>query len=175
MKLNKLLDIIDKVNERVGTVIAFGLIVMMFIMLYEVVLRYIFDSPTIWAWDVNGLLFSAVLVLGGGYVLLHKGHVRLDILFERLSPRGRLIADIATFPVFLIFLSVVVWQGGRMAYSSLVMGQHTLGFFNAPIYPTKIAFCVAAALLLLQGIAIFTRNVIALKGKTNGRYDASNT
>ena len=89
MKLNKLLDIIDKVNERVGTVVAFGLIVMMFIMLYEVVARYVFDSPTIWAWDVNGLLFSAVLVLGGGYVLLHRGHVRLDILFERLSPRGR--------------------------------------------------------------------------------------
>jgi len=165
VKLNKFPDIIDKVNERVGTVISFGLIVMMFIMLFEVVRRYIFDSPTICAWDVNGLLFSAVLVLGGGYVLLHKMHVRLDILYERLSRRGQLIADIATFPIFLIFLSVVVWQGWRMASSSLVMRQHTLGFFQAPVYPTKIAFFVAAVLLLLQGIAIFTRNIIALKEK----------
>ena len=174
--MNKLLGIVDKVNNCVGEVISFGFIVMLFIMLFEVVRRYIFNSPTIWAWDVNGLLFSTVLVLGGGYVLLHKGHVRLDILFERYSPKRRLIADIATFPVFFIFLSVMVWQGWRMASSSLDMREHTLGFFAAPIYPTKIAFVVATVLLLLQGVAILTRNVIALKkGKTSGRYDASNT
>ena len=166
MILSKLLGIIDKVNEWVGRIVSFGLIVMMGIMVFEVVRRYVFDNPTTWAWQVNGLLFSAVLVLGGGYVLLHNGHVRLDIIRERMSERGKLIADIATFPVFLMFLSVVVWQGWRMAYSSLVMRQHMMGFFQAPIYPTKIAFFIAAVLLLLQGIAIFTRNIISLRGKS---------
>lgn len=160
-----MLGIIDKANDWVGKIMSFGLIAMMCIMVFELVWRDAFDSPTVWAWQVNGLLFSGVLVLGGGYVLLHKGHVRLDILYERLSYRGKLIADIVTFPIFLIFLSVVVWQGGRMAYSSLSMQERLLGFFPAPVYPTKIAFFVAAALLLLQGIAIFTRNIIAIREK----------
>lgn len=176
MILNKLLGIIDKVNEWVGKVMSFGLIVMMLIMVFEVVRRYVFDAPTVWAWQVNGLLFSGVLVLGGGYVLLHRGHVRLDILHERLSPRGKLIADIATFPIFLMFLSVVVWQGWRMAASSLAIRQHLLGFFQAPVYPTKIAFFVAAALLLLQGIAIFTRNIISVREKNKeGLHSVSDT
>lgn len=176
MILNKLLGIIDKVNEWVGRIMSFGLIVMMLIMVFEVVRRYIFDNPTIWAWDVNGLLFSAVLVLGGGYVLLYRGHVRLDIIRERMSERGKLIADVATFPVFLMFLSVVVWQGWRMASSSLAMRQHTLGFFQAPIYPTKIAFFVAGVLLLLQGIAIFTRNIISLReSNKRGLQNVSDT
>lgn len=160
-----MLGIIDKANDWVGKIMSFGLIVMMCIMVFELVRRDAFDSPTVWAWQVNGLLFSGVLVLGGGYVLLHRGHVRLDIVYERLSYRGKLIADTVTFPIFLIFLSIVVWQGWEMAFSSLSKQERLLGFFPAPVYPTKIAFFVAAALLLLQGIAIFIRNIIAIMEK----------
>jgi len=116
--LQRMLDIVDKVNDWVGKVMSFGLIVLMGIMVFEVVRRYVFHSPTMWAWSINGLLFSAIMVLGGGYVLLKEGHVRLEVFYERLGPRGRLIADIATFPISLVFLSILVWQGWRMASSS---------------------------------------------------------
>lgn len=161
--MTKLAGIIDKVNDSIGKFLSFGLIVIMVIMAIEVVCRYVFDSPTTWAWPINGLLFAALLFLGGGYVLLHKGHVRLDILYERFSPRGQLIADIVTFPVFLIFLSIAVWQGWVMASSSVAMREAVAEYFHAPEYPTRVAFLVAAILLLLQGLAIFVRNIISLR------------
>jgi len=173
--LRRILDIIDKANEWVGKVLSFGLVVLMGIMVFEVVRRYVFHNPTMWAWPINGLLFSAIMVLGGGYVLLKGGHVKIEILYERLGPRGRIIADIATFPVSLAFLSILVWQGWRMASSSLSM-QEALKVFPAPVYPIKIAFFIAIVLMLLQTIAIFLRNIESLRKTTKkGLRDASNT
>ena len=175
MILQRMLDIVDKVNDWVGKVMSFGLIVLMGIMVFEVVRRYVFHSPTMWAWSINGLLFSAIMVLGGGYVLLKEGHVRLEVFYERLGPRGRLIADIATFPISLVFLSILVWQGWRMASSSLSI-QEALKVFPAPVYPTKIVFFIAIALILLQAIAIFIRNIASLRKSTKqGLRDVTNT
>jgi TRAP-type mannitol/chloroaromatic compound transport system permease small subunit len=160
--LHKLLGAVDKLNDWAGKVFSYGLLVIGCIMAYDVVARYVFHNPTKWGWTINGLLFSAIVFLGLGYVHLKGGHVRLELLYERFGPRGKLIADIATFPVFLVFLSTVLWWGCIMASSSLAIQEHSKTF-PAPVWPVKIAFVIGVALLLLQGIATFIRNIISLK------------
>lgn len=158
---------IDKVNDKVGTVLAAVVVVMLGIMIYEVVARYVFDSPTTWAWRVNTLLFTGSLVLGGGYVYLHDGHVKIDLLIERLSPAKRRLLHLITVPVFFIFMAIVIWQGWRMASSSVAIREHALGFFKPPLYYNKIAFVVGAVLLLLEGIAILIRTIVGPQPTTD--------
>jgi len=168
----KFAAIIDAVNDWVGKIFSFGIFAMLLVMMTEVVSRYVIGTPTTWAWQVNGLLYSSILTLGGGYVLLHQGHVRLDALYERMSRRGQLISDIGTFPIFLIFGALVVWQASRLALDSLLRQEHTLGFFHAPVYVAKTAFFVAAILLLLQGIANLIKNIIEFRESRKDMTDA---
>jgi TRAP-type mannitol/chloroaromatic compound transport system permease small subunit len=150
----KIARTIDWINHKVGLILAMVIFPILFIMLYEVVSRYIFDSPTSWAWRVNTLLFSGSLILGGGYVHLRRGHVSIDLITERLTPFKAKILYFVTFPAFLIFMIVIIWQGWRMAYSSVAIREQALGFFRPPLYYNKIAFVIAGVLLLLQGIAV---------------------
>ena len=70
-KLNKFLSFVDSTNEWVGRCTRWFIILIVPIIVLEVVLRYIFDSPTLWAHELSGYLFTIAAILGGGYVLLH--------------------------------------------------------------------------------------------------------
>lgn len=138
------------------------------ITLYGVIMRYLVHDPITWGGQVLLLLFIPVALLAGGYVLLVKGHVRLDLLYGRWSPRGQAISDIATFVVFLLFTGALAWASIEMAWESLKIGEVSWYIFKAPIYPKKIAFALAVLLLLLQGVAQFVRNIRLIKGKGGG-------
>jgi TRAP-type mannitol/chloroaromatic compound transport system permease small subunit len=159
MLWDKFCDIVDKINSKLGYVLSFSIVVMLVIMLYEVISRYIFNHPTTWAWRVNSMIFSATLILGGGYVLLLKGHVKLDLIYERVSSAKKRLFDIITFPIFLIFIVLAMWQGWKMAASSIALREHPLGFFQPPLYYNKIIFVIGVVLLFLEGLAIFIRKV----------------
>lgn len=135
------------------------------ITLYGVIMRYLVHDPITWGGQVLLLLFIPVALLAGGYVLLVKGHVRLDLLYSRWSPRGQAISEIATFVVFLLFTVTLAWASIEMAWESVKIREVSWYIFKAPIYPKKIAFALAVLLLLLQGVAQFVRNIRLIKGK----------
>jgi TRAP-type mannitol/chloroaromatic compound transport system permease small subunit len=157
---------IDSLNEWVGKTVPYTLVLMILLMLFEVICRYIFKSPTTWVWQVNTLLYNGMLIICGGYIYLHDEHVRMDFLYERLSRKWQIILELFAFPLLLLFIIVVMWQGWKMAISSLSRGEHLVGIdLQAPVYINKIIFFVAAVLVFLQGLAIFIRNIFALKEK----------
>jgi TRAP-type mannitol/chloroaromatic compound transport system permease small subunit len=156
---DKFCDIVDKTNEKTGQILAWGTVVILLIMVYEIVARYVFNSPTSWAWKINKQLFSATMIMGGGYVLLIKGHVKLDLIYERVGAAKKRLFDILTFPFFLLIFGIVIWQGWRMAYSSVAIGEHDIGLFQPPLYFNKLAFFIGVILIFLQGIASFIRKL----------------
>ena len=98
-------------------------------------------------------------MLGGGYVFLHEGHVRLDALYERFTPRVKAILDLITFIFFFIFCGVLIWKGWLMGWDSLMMLERTQSAFAPPLYPIKLVIPVGAGLLILQGLAKFIRDL----------------
>jgi len=127
------------------------------------VCRYVFDAPTIWAQETSTFLYGAFFMLGGAYVFLIDGHVRVDIFYTRFSRRGKAIVDLITFPIFLfLFLGILVWEGGKMAIWSWSIWEHTQSPWSPPIYPLKTVIPVASLLLLLQGIARYVRDLLFL-------------
>ena len=162
-KIMGLLRAVDNVNSWLGTTIAFIVLPIVGVSMYEVIARYVFNRPTMWGGQILSILFVALVVLGGGYVLLKDGHVRMDVLYSRWSPRRRAITDVATFVVFLLFTTMLAWQTVEMAWASVKIREASWAAFHGPIYPKKVALALATVLLLLQGISRFVRNIRFIK------------
>ena len=144
---------IDVVNEWTGRIVAWLLIPLTIIVTMEVTARYVFNKPTIWAWDVNVQLLGALAVLGGGYTLLHKGHIAVDVVVSGFPPRTRAIIDIATSLLFFFSIGVLLWEAVGVAWESILSQETMTTYFRPPIYPLRVAMAVGVLLLLLQGIS----------------------
>lgn len=157
---------IDAINERTGKALSILVLCLTGILCWEVILRYAFNSPTIWAHEVSCHIFAVYSVLGGGYVLYVNAHVRSDVVYARFSRRGRAILDLVTFPLFFMLLGIIFLEGAKMAQLSIAVREVTVSFLHSPVYPVKIFIPIAAFLMLLQGLAHFIRAIgIAIKGR----------
>jgi len=145
---------IDGLNEVVGRIVAVVAIIFAAIIIFDVVMRYAFSEPTRWAFDVSKQLFGFYFVLLGGYALRHGAHVKVDILTERFGPGTRRVVDLLGYVIFFFpFAWVFLTRSWEFAARSWAQGEVTYGAIQMPVYPLKMAMCVAAGLLLLQGIA----------------------
>jgi TRAP-type mannitol/chloroaromatic compound transport system permease small subunit len=154
-----ILHAIDSFQDRFGRIIAFLTVGMMGVVAVEVVLRYVFDSPTLWAHETAQFLYGAYCILGGAYVLLHKGHVSMDIIYVRLSLRKRAILDLFTSPLVFLYLGMMLWHGSIFAWKSVGVMEVSTTSWAPPIWPIKLILPLAALLFLLQGIVGFVRDL----------------
>jgi len=153
---------IDFVNEKVGSFAAYLTFFMMCIVTYEVVARYVFNKPTIWAMEINQFLLCGLTALTGGYTLLYKGHVNVEILYARFGKRTRAFIDIITSFFFFSFIIVLLWKSGVMAVEAWRLGERSETLFSPPLFPVKVIIPIGAFLILIQGFAQFIRNFITL-------------
>ena len=159
------LDTIDKINRWIGKMVSVFVLLIMSITLLEVVLRYGFNRPTMWVHETSQQIFAIAFLLGSAYTLQEGGHVRVDILYRRLSTKGRAILEIVTSILYFLFNGVLLWKGGEMAYESVMMLEKTQTPWEPYVFHVILAIPIAAALMLLQGIVDFIRN---LKTLANG-------
>ena len=112
------------------------------------------------------MIFGATWVLGGAYVLSRDAHVKMEVVYTRLPLRWRAILDLITAPVFFAFVGILLWQGWKMALMSISVLEHTNTMWGPPAYFSKMVIPLGAALILLQGLAKFIRDLItAITGK----------
>ncbi|HUI99897.1 MAG TPA: TRAP transporter small permease subunit [Usitatibacter sp.] len=124
-------------------------------LVYEVVSRYIFDRPTVWAYDITYMMAGTLFMLGAAYALRNGSHVRADFLLTALSPKWQAIIDLVLYlGVYFPAIGIFFWVSLGFAVQS-VRQQET--YPESPwmpaIYPLKIVMPVTLALLLLQGLA----------------------
>ncbi|WP_116131644.1 TRAP transporter small permease subunit [Tropicimonas sp. IMCC34043] len=156
-----IIRIIDAVNEAVGRVVSVVAIVFAAIIIYDVIMRYVFNAPTRWAFDVTKQMYGFYFVMLGGYALRHQAHVRVDLVTEMLAPNPRRWVEIIGYVIFFFpFAWVFFTRSYDFALRSWSQGETTYGSVQLPVYPLKMAMCVAAGLLLLQGISEFLKLVL---------------
>ena len=129
------------------------------VMLYEVVSRYVFNAPTVWGMELAVLLFGPYFLLGGPYLLHLRGHVALDLMRQRLDARWNRIFDLLNFPIIIAFCLILLVYSVPAAWSSWQYAETSFSAWNPPIWPFKAAVPVSLALMLLQAIAELLRVV----------------
>jgi TRAP-type mannitol/chloroaromatic compound transport system permease small subunit len=160
------LHVIDKVSEYSGKIASFGMLLLIFVVVFEVVSRYIFQQPSMWAHETSAYIFGGMFLIGGAYGILAKAHVSMDVIYLRFSTRTRAIVDMATALLFFLFCGVLLWVGGQVAWNSIMNRELSGTPWAPPIYPLKATIAFAALLMLFQGLAKFVRDLItAYRGK----------
>ena len=164
--MKRMFKVIEAISEWTGRIPSFFIYIGTAVLVYEVVARYVFNAPTIWAHGLSQRIFAVYFVIGGAYVLLHKGHINVDIIYNRFSPRTKAIIDLITLPLPLVIIIVLLRYGSNFALTSLTALEECGTPMHAPIYPVKIFIPVAAFLLLLQVIVKSCRDLItAITGR----------
>ncbi len=164
-KRKSLLSIIDAISEQTGKVASFLIICIVLVLVYEVVMRYVLNQPTIWVHELTQFLFGPYFLFAGAYCLLYKAHVSVDIVYTRFPARMKAIMDLVTSILFFLACVVLVWKGWDMAWTSLSNLETSATTWDPPVYPLKMIIPLSAFLLLLQGLAKFIRDLqSAIKG-----------
>jgi len=169
MKILKLITIsIDRFTDWSGRIIAWLVIPLMGITVYDVFLRYFLRAPTKWGYETTWMLYAALFMLGGAYCLVKKGHISVDIFYKRLAPRKKAIYQVVIYLLFLFpLISLLTYKGvGWALHSWAIQEKSYLSYWRPPIYPIKTVLPVAFFLFGLQAVSEFIRNLVfAVKGR----------
>ena len=156
---------VDAVNTVVGTVTMYLVFVMIGLLLFEPISRTIFDKPLIWSMEMSQFTMAAYWLLGGGYSMILKGHVRMDLLYGRWSEKKKGRVDSVT-TLFLIFYIVFLLVGAYSSIEYAVMyGQRNRTAWAPYMAPIKIIMGIGVLLMLLQAIATFFKDLAKARGE----------
>jgi TRAP-type mannitol/chloroaromatic compound transport system permease small subunit len=165
--VERVLTIIDRMNEWMGIWIRPLLYAFIGLICVEVLLRYGFNHPTIQLPVIVTMAAGAMYVLSFGNIMRNDGHVRIDLFYRLLSNRGKAIIEIVFgalffFPVIgALTASAVGWTW----YAWSIDERDTQTFWYARIGPSRTIVLIGLILFLLEGFAVFMRNLRILLGR----------
>ncbi len=171
-RLRRATAVLDLPGAIVGKAAAWLIVPMVLALVYEVIARFGFNSPTTWAYDITFMLYGALFMLGAACTLGRDAHVRADFLFNVLSPRWQGLID-GVFILFLFFPAMYFFTEATFSYA-LVSWQRGERIPTSPlmpiIYPLKTVMPVTGALLLIQGVSELLKSWFSIV--TNRRFRA---
>lgn len=163
---SKIANGIDKFNLMQGKITSMLIIPLLVVVLYEVFMRYGFNSPTVWGFEATAFLYGLHYMFGLAYTDVTKGHVRVDI-FTSLAPK-KIRAAISALTTLVFFMPVMVcmtiWSTKFAIYSIQGLERNSTSW-APPIWPFKIIMAFCFFILLLQGISNLIRDLQELFGK----------
>lgn len=162
----RITDKLEWLNVRVGEFVAYWAVISVFVYYYEVIARYVFNSPTNWVHESMFLMYGMQYMLCGAYAYREDQHVRVDVIYTKFSPRGKAIADIVTSVFFFIFILTMTWTGARFALDAINNGEVSFTEWGVQYWPVKLMLPIGAALMALQGLSKLIKDIVFV---TRGR------
>ncbi len=161
---------IDRTNEWVGRIVYWLTLAMVGVGAYNTLVRYLdrftglgLSSNTYI--ELQWYMYSLIFLLGAAWTLKHDAHVRVDVLFARLAPRGRAWVNLVGAALFLLpFCILVIWTSWPTVHNSWAVLEVSPDPGGLPRYPIKTVIPVAFFLLFLQGISMAIRQIAFLRG-----------
>lgn len=155
--MKKIAHFIDMISEKAGIAASYLTIVMMSVISFEVLSRYLFNSPTKWAWLTCKQLFGLFILFAGVYTMSKKAHIRIEIFYIHFSPKLKFISRMISLALFAFFMGCLIHQSSWMALGSLAVREKATGVFPMPLYPLKLLIPLVSILFLLEGIVVFSK------------------
>ena len=163
----KLARAVTRLNIWIGKIAAWLIVPIFVLLMADVIMRYLVGSAAIWTAEFAQLIFGAYAVIAGGYLLVERAHVNVDIIYGKFSRANKAVVDLATSFLFFLFLAVLIWQGVDMAWDSAAKFERSSSLWNPHIWPVKVVIPIAAVLLLLQGFVRLASDIRTVMGLDN--------
>lgn len=162
--MRTILRVIDLISEYTGKVVRWAVVALVVSLCCEVTLRYVFGAPTAWSYPVSCMLGGSIVALGWSYVHRHQGHVRVDILYMRLPPRGKAIVDVVGTLLLLVpLLIALMYASVSWMWTSWLTGEKMVVSSWLPLLgPIRTVVAIGFCLFLIQGVANCTRDLYFL-------------
>ncbi|MDH3869514.1 MAG: TRAP transporter small permease subunit [Desulfuromonadales bacterium] len=155
---------IDTLNEKFGFYASYLVLPLIIVVVFEVFMRYAFNAPTTWAFELTVFLYGVHFCFALAYAHKHNTHVAIDVFESRLSPKSRIILRIITnAALFLPSMGLLSFHVWVLAINSWQQWEHASSSWAPAIYPVKTLMAVGFFLFLLQGIAKLIQDIRALK------------
>ena len=162
---SRITDMVDQLSGFSGHLVAYWSVIAVLAYYYEVIARYVFNSPTNWAHESMFLMFGMQYLLSGAFALREDSHVRVDVIYVYFSDRAKVIVDICTSLFFFIFVVALLWTGWIFAVDAIDVWEVSLTEWAIQYWPVKMTIALGAFLLLLQGLAKLTKDFILLTAR----------
>lgn len=163
--VTRYLVIQDGLSEYVGRAISWLTLAMIAVLMLEIVARYFLNSPTIWAHELSTMLYGGFCLLAGAYTLRHRGHVRSEVIWGLLGPRGKAACDTLIFAIGLFVMGVFFKMSFDFAAESWAVKEYSnKSVWQPALYPIKTVIPVAVGLVWLQNLAEFLRALLVALG-----------
>jgi TRAP-type mannitol/chloroaromatic compound transport system permease small subunit len=159
---------IDKLSYYSGEFVSYWAVIAVFVYFYEVVARYVFNSPTNWAHEGMFLMFGMQYLIAGSYAMLTDAHVRVDIFYAEWSAMRKAVVDLLTSIFFFIFAGTLLATGWIFAMDATRVGEISFSEWAIAYWPFKWAIFVGGVLLILQGVAKLARDIRAVGAARQG-------
>jgi TRAP-type mannitol/chloroaromatic compound transport system permease small subunit len=158
-------DAVEWVNVKAGEYVAYWAVIAVFVYYYEVVARFVFNSPTNWVHESMFLMFGMQYMISGAYAYKEDQHVRVDVVYTHLSTRGKAIADIVSSVFFFIFTLTMLYTGWKFASDAVQNSETSFTEWSVQYWPVKIAIPLGAALIVLQGVCKLMKDIMLVRQK----------
>ena len=156
-KINTFFKYIDIASEKSGKIISLFVLALMFIVVIGVFTRYVLHISFIWGAPLNRQFFGVLILFAGAYTMLTNRHLRVEVLYNRFSPRKRFYASLVDLAAFIILMGVIIWQSGELGLRAIANMEVRQAIPRVPLYTIKSFIPLIAILFLLQGISSFFR------------------
>ena len=157
---------IDSTNEAVGRIVSWVSLLLVLVVFVDVVMRYLFKTSFVFTQELEWHLFAFIFLIGAGYTLLHDGHVRVDIIYQRLGVKGRAWINLIGVIFFLIpGCYLVISTSWHFVSNSFSMLEGSPDPGGIPYrFIVKGTMTVGYTLLLLQGISMGLHSLLQILG-----------
>ncbi len=156
---------IDQLSKTVGHAFSWCALMLTLGTCYEVIVRYLFNDPTSWAFDLSYLMYGGVFFMCGAYTLSRGGHVRADMYYRRWPARTQAMVELTLYVLFFFpgILALVIAGWGYGTESMRIHEVSVNSPAGIPIWPLKMLIPIGGTLMTLQGLAEVLRCVLCLR------------
>jgi len=165
--MSRVLRVVDLLGEKSGKSASWLVLILVFTLSYDTLMRYLFRSPTAWSFDIGYMVAGTLMLLGMAYVTTSKRHVRVDVIYALLPERLRRIIDVL-FGIFLTLplLSMLLYRAVSKTWWSYSISEFSsYGLWRPVLWPFKGVIMVGLFLLLAACVAWVIRDLYWLVGR----------
>ncbi len=156
--------IVDYLSTRFGRLAMYLIFLMIGTLLLDAITRNVLNIPLFWCVELAQFTLAAYYIMGGAYSIQLQSHVRMDLLYDRLSERNKARMDCFTALFLVIYLIVLLFGSISSTIYSIETNQRLFSMWNPSVVPIKLIMVFGIFLVLLQAFSTFFKDLAKARG-----------